>query len=400
MSGDSSVRPPHGGVVRYGPELRVLIVGAGVAGLTLAGLLEQRGFAPVVVEKEREPSPGELGYVIRLWPAGSRVLKGLGLYPAFREAGLECTQHKVATARGDVLHSCALAGITNRYGPLVNISRPGLVAVLRQAMAEERIRYGVTVRDIAETPDGVVALFTDGKSATFDLVVGCDGAHSGMRHLLFDDVVVTDPGITGWGFCLPVAFDAPPQVIEYWGAGKFFGIYPARDRICAFAGVWPRALLLDPIASPLERLKAHFHDFGGLVPWVLANLDRSQAVCHDDYIAVHTGEWFRGRVVLMGDAAHATPPTGGMGASLAMESAAVLADELCRTDSACITLALQQYVARRRARVDRVQARSQLLLKMIFTPNRIVARLRDGAMQIAVDEQLLDFMETVLLERI
>jgi 2-polyprenyl-6-methoxyphenol hydroxylase-like FAD-dependent oxidoreductase len=388
------------GTVRYGPELRVLIVGAGVAGLTLAGLLEQRGFAPVVVEKQPKRDTEEPGYVLRVWPAGSRVLKGLGLYPSFRRAGLECTHHRVSTARGDVLHSCSLGVLASRYGPLVNISRADLVSVLRDAVPEERLRFGIAVRDIVETPDGVVALFTDGTAATFDLLVGCDGAHSAMRRLVFDDVRVADPDMTGWGFSLPASFVAPPEVVEYWGAGKFFGIYPTHDRIWAFAGVRARAVSPDPTDSRIAQLQEHFRDFGGLVPWALESLNRPQAVHHGEYSVVHLDEWFRGRVLLIGDAAHASPPTGGMGASLAMESAAVLADELCRADSACVELALQQFVARRRARVERVQSRSQLLSRLMFTANRVVARLRDSAIQVAVDEQLLDFMETVLVERI
>ena len=78
--------------IRYGPELRVLIVGGGIAGLTLAGLLQQRGFQPVVVEKS--PNYGEVGYVLGLFPAGSRILKGLGLYPRLEDAGVELARYE------------------------------------------------------------------------------------------------------------------------------------------------------------------------------------------------------------------------------------------------------------------------------------------------------------------
>lgn len=400
MSSDNARR--RQGAVRYGPELRVLIVGAGVAGVTLAGLLEQRGFAPVVVDKA--PSDGEEGYVLRLWPAGSRVLKGLGLYPAFWHAGLECTHHNVARSSGELLHSFSFTQLAARYGPVVNIYRPDLIALLRSGMRraidEGRFRCGVTVWDVAETHDGVVAMFDDGEEATFDVIVGCDGAHSGLRQLLFDDAVVIDRGMAGWGFSLPASFVPQAAIVEYCGVGKFFGVYPTRDRVWAFAGVRAPAGSPDPIDSRVARLRAQFHDFGGLVPRALATLDRPEAVYHGAYVDVQMAEWFRGRAVLIGDAAHAVPPGGGMGASLAMESAAVLADELCRADSACIDLTFQQYVARRRARVDRVQARSRLLSNLMFTENRVIARLRNGAMQISVDEQLLDFVETVLVERI
>src|SRR5215472_13430032 len=120
---------------RYGPELRVLIVGAGVTGLTLAALLEQRGFAPTIVE--RRTLHDDASCVLGLWPAGSRVLKGLGLFRAFLNTGLECARYTVANAAGQVLHSYSLEPLAERYGPLVNVFRPDLIALLRDAVVTD-----------------------------------------------------------------------------------------------------------------------------------------------------------------------------------------------------------------------------------------------------------------------
>jgi 2-polyprenyl-6-methoxyphenol hydroxylase-like FAD-dependent oxidoreductase len=396
MSLDTIVHAPKQSATRYGPELRVLIVGGGAAGLTLAALLERRGFSPVVVERRsRYDDPGR---VLSLWPAGSRVLKGLGLFPAFLAIGLECTHYKVAAASGEVLHSYSLIPLAERYGPLVNVYRPDLLELLRGVVTPARLRLGVTVRDIAETRNGVVAMFDDGSSETFDVIVGCDGLRSSMRRLVFGDAPLSYSGMTGWGISCPAAFVPPREVIEYWGAGKFFGIYPARDRLCAFAGIRAPAGGPDPIDGRLARLRAEFREFGGLVPSVLASLDRPESIMHDDYMDIRMGEWHRGRVVLIGDAAHAVLGTGGLGASLAMESAAVLADELCRTDSSCVQLAFEHYAARRRARINRVSGWSRRLGKFMSTGNRFVARLRNGAVHFAADEQLLTTVEQVLAE--
>jgi len=89
-----------------------------------------------------------------------------------------------------------------------------------------------------------------------------------------------------------------------------------------------------------------------------------------------------------------------MGVSMAMESAAVLAEELCRTDSKFLAAGLQQYVSRRRARVDRIQARSRRLARVMFAGNGLVARIRDQAIRIMVDEPLLDGVDEIMAERI
>lgn len=394
----SSVAPALGGPVRYGPELRVLVVGGGIAGLTLTALLEQRGFAPVVVEKQ--PAYDESGHVLGLWPAGSRILKGLHVFPSFLSAGVECSRYMVANEHGEILHSYSLTSLARKYGPLVTVPRSELVRVLRRAVGPQRIRSGVTVRDIVQTASGAVAVFDDGSSDVYDVIVGCDGIHSALRQMLFGDVALAYTGMTGWAFWLPSEFVPPPDVVEYWGAGKFFGMYPARDRVCVVAAVRAPANAPDPTESRMDRLRAHFAGFSGVVPWALEQIPRSQYIYHDDFSDLRLERWYSGRVVLIGDAAHPTLPTIGMGASLAMESAAVLAEELCRADSRHIGGALDQYVDRRRARVDRVQGHSRRLGRVMFAGNRAFARLRDGAVKMLADEQLLDVLDGMLGEKI
>jgi 2-polyprenyl-6-methoxyphenol hydroxylase-like FAD-dependent oxidoreductase len=394
---NDTLPPPHG-KVRYGPELRVLIVGGGVAGLTLAALLEQRGFTPVLVEKVR--AYADAGFVIGLWPAGSRILKGLGLFSKFCDAGVECSRYIVSNEQGDTLHSFSFETLTRRYGPLVDLGRLQLIEVLRSAVDERRIRFGATVCEIAETPEGVAAVFEDGRAELFDVVVGCDGIHSAVRQLVFGDLPLEYSGVAGWCCWLPPDFVPPPEVVEYWGAGKFVGMYPARRRFCAVLACQAPPDEPDPIESRLDRTRSTFAGFGGIVPWVLSALPAAEEMLRLDFSDVRIEQWTRGRVVLIGDAAHAILPTAGMGASLAMESAAVLAEELCRTDSKFLIPALERFVDRRRARVDRIQSQSRRLAKVMFAGSGLVARLRDHAVRIIADEPLLDRVEDMLAERI
>jgi 2-polyprenyl-6-methoxyphenol hydroxylase-like FAD-dependent oxidoreductase len=392
------IGPPHRRAVRYGPELRVLIAGGGVAGLTLAALLEQRGFAPQVVEKAREYS--DEGHNIALWPAGSRILKGLKLFTSLEDAGVECARYIIANDVGDTLHSFSFDPLTERYGPLIEVSRLDLIGLLRSAVHEDRIRFGTTVRQLAETHDGVVVEFDDGSADVFDVVVGCDGLHSDIRRHTFGDLTVDYAGVSGWTFWLPPDFVPPPEITEYWGAGKFVGMYPARRRFCAVAGMHGLLGAPDPIDSRVQRVRAAFEGFGGIVPWVLRELPDPACMARVEFSDIRLEEWTRGRVVLIGDAAHAILPTAGMGASMAMESAAVLAEELCRADSKFMAACLRQYASRRRARVDRIQSRARRVARVRFAGNNLVARIRDEAIRLMVDESLLDVVDDVMAERI
>ncbi|HEV8447111.1 MAG TPA: NAD(P)/FAD-dependent oxidoreductase [Gemmatimonadaceae bacterium] len=383
---------------RYGPELRVLIVGGGVAGLTLAALLEQRGFSPTVVERSGRRRGA--GYAIGLWPAGSRILKGLGIFRRFEAIGVECPRYVVATESGEILHSYSLDEISAKHGPVVNVSRADLIGLLEQALSDRCIRFGTTVREIVMSPRGASVRFNDDTADVFDVVVGCDGVRSTMRQLVFGRVSPAYTGLTGWALWIESPFVPPCEVTEYWGAGKLVATYPMRDRVCVILAARLQANTPDPTETRLERLGEHFAGFGGSVPWILSELSQARDVYHDDFSDLQLEHWHSDRVVLIGDAAYGSLPLDAMGASLAMESAAVLAEELCRTDSSHVAIALERYVARRRPRVDRVRAQSRRLCKVMFAGGRVLTRLRNSAVRHSADDVLLGELDTMLAERL
>jgi len=384
--------------VRYGPEMRVLIVGGGIAGLTLAALLEQRGFSPLVIEKT--PNWRSADFAIGLWPAGNRILKGLSLFPQFCSIGVECTRYRVASEAGETLHSFSFDAVTKRYGPLVDISYGALIQLLRSAISTGRTRTGVTVKEIVEEAEGVRVAFDDGRTEVFDVVVGCDGARSSVRALVFGEDTFEYAGITGLAFWLAPPVVPPPEVVEYWAAEWFVRMYPTRDRVCVFAAAQAAPNASASAEDRKARLTTQFDRFRGMMPEAFAEMNRAQIVYHDDFTNVATDEWTRGRVVLIGDAAHAMVPTSGMGASLAMESAAVLTEELCRTDSRLLCYALERYVSRRRPRIERIQAQSRRLRRVMFAGSALLKSLRDRAMRVMADEPVLDFVDDLLAERI
>lgn len=384
--------------VRYGPEMRILIVGGGIAGLTLGGLLQQRGFRPTIVE--RIPEYGKVGYIMVLWPSGSRILKGLGLYRKLLDAGLPFSTYHVRNEQGEMLHSYSVKSVTDKYGPMMNIYRPELINILREGVDPGSIRMGTTVESINQTGDEVNVTFSDGSEGTFDLVVGCDGVRSKTRSLIFGDVPLSYSGMSGWSFWVKSSIMKTAQIAEYWGTGKFLGIWPTKGRLSVFTCIRSPEGVPDTEENRLSRIEEHFKDFGGIVPDILSDLEDPNEIYHADYNDLRMDEWYKGRVVLVGDSAHAVLPTAGGGVSMAIESAAVLADELTRTDSKYIGHALEGYVARRRSRVKRIQDQSRMMGKFAFADSRFISSIRNFVLKFYSNKLHLKYWDTMLKEPI
>ncbi|HYF63755.1 MAG TPA: FAD-dependent monooxygenase [Herpetosiphonaceae bacterium] len=365
--------------VRLPAEMRVLIVGGGIAGLTLGALLKQQGMRPEIVERTHRY--GGVGYVLSLWPAGADILKGLGLYPALAAAGLPGANFEICGQGGRLLHRSSFAGVEERFGSAFLIERSRLLEILRAGADGLGLRMGVSVDGLDQRGDEVRVAFSDGTHGTYDLVVGADGLRSRVRELIFGPVRPRYMGLTGWAFWLPPALLPEGTVREYWGAGRFVGLYPAPGALCGFVAAPAPEGTPDPAEGRLARLRATFARFGGVVPEALAALDDPRRIWHDDFLDLRMPTWHRGRVVLLGDSAHAMLPTAGIGASMAMESAAVLADELARTDSRYVGRALERFHARRKPRVDKVQRESRLLGKTIEMTSPAAVAIRDALMR-------------------
>ncbi len=380
--------------VRYGTDMRVLVVGGGIAGLTLAGLLEGRGFSPDVVEKSE--NYGGLGYTLSLWPAGSNVLKGLGKYDELLGDADQFEEYHVFNHNGEQLHEYDMGSLADEYGETFLVWRPNLIDVLQTTVSEGTIRMGTTVTDVAQHADGVDVTFTDGTTGTYDLVVGADGIHSTVRELVFGDVELTYHDMTGWAFWVDPSMATTGEVQEHWGAGRFVGLYPTEDKLACFLAATAPEGTPDPVDERIERIRTTFDDMSGLVPDILDEMDDPATMWHDDFYDLHMDEWTKGRVVLIGDAGHAILPTAGVGASMAMESAAVLADELTRTDSKYIEQGLSHYVSRRRDRVDTVQKKSRRLGSFVMVENHFLAGIRDQGVKFYSQERMEGYFQEFL----
>ncbi len=382
------------GRVRYGPDMKILIVGAGIAGLTLCGLLEQRGFQPTLIE--RAPEFGDVGYVIVVWPSGSRILKGLGLYELLEDRGCAFTDYKISNYKGKFINSYTIDPVVEKYGPIISIYRPDLIDILKKVVSENSIRMDTTVVSLQDTKDGVETVFSDGSKGTYDIVIGCDGIKSAIRKDVFGDMPLRYSGMSGWGFWVNPDLCSSEGIIEYWGKGKFLGMWPTRGRLAVFTSVKRKSGVQDSVDTRIESIRKTFAEFGGVVPEILHGLGDPRDIYYDEYNDFSMNSWSCGRVVLVGDSVHAILPNAGAGVSMAMESAAVLAEELCRTDSVNFSHAFWQYESRRKARVNKVQNQSRIMGKFIYTESGILSSVRDYLVRVYSSRQLFRYWDSML----
>ncbi len=384
----------HSGATRYGPEMKILIVGAGVAGLTLCGLLQQRGFRPVLVERAKRF--GDVGYVIVVWPSGSRILKGLGIYQHLVNKGCAFTNYRISDSRGKEINNYTIDPVAEKYGPILSIYRPDLIEILRDSVSQDAIRMNTSVLSLDDGPDGITITFSDGRAELYDLVVGCDGIRSKIRKEIFGDVPLQYSGMSGWGFWVNPDLCGTEGIVEYWGRGKFFGMWPTPGRLAVFTSIRRESGIVDAVENRVENIMSSFSGFGGVVPDVLRNLGDPTDIYYDEYNDMRMNRWSCGRVVLVGDSAHAILPNAGAGASMAMESASVLAEELCRTDSRNFSQALWHYESRRKSRVSKIQNQSRIMGKFMYTRNGILSSVRDYIAKMYSSRQLFRYWDSML----
>jgi 2-polyprenyl-6-methoxyphenol hydroxylase-like FAD-dependent oxidoreductase len=314
---------------------KVLIVGAGTTGSALAILLARAGVAVQIVEIKSGITA--LGSGITLQGNALRVLRDLGVWDEVRAAGFAFDSLGLRAPDGTLLAEIPDARTGGPDLPAtVGMNRPELAAILAKAVQEAgaRIEYGVTVDTLTDTGDGVRVIFSDGGSDTFDLVVGADGIRSAVREMIG---IRLDPKPTGMGIWR--VHTRRPESIErtdliYGGPCYIAGYCPTGpDTMYAYLveKARPRESIAEADKPALMRALAE--GYGG--PWSeiaggITDPDRINYTWFESLLVDRP--WNRGRVVLIGDAAHACPPTLAQGAAQCLEDAAVLAELLLAAD--------------------------------------------------------------------
>lgn len=328
---------------------RILVVGAGLAGLALARALRRAGFDPEVIERAERWDSGGTGMYL---PAnGVRALRALGLEAAVAARAAPIPRQRLLDHRGRPLADIDLRELWGDVGPCMALPRADLHQVLRDGVP---VRMGRTVTSL-ERVDGPVAVrFDDGGDGEFDLVVGADGLHSGIRRLAGDRRPPVAVGQQSWRWLAEPA--GPPEVTTWTvllGRGASFLTVPmGGGAVYCYADTTD----VNGDGDPVRRLRERFAGFAAPVPGLLARLDDPARIHAAPIQQVAAEQWGRGAVVLVGDAAHGMSPNMAEGASLAFEDALVLA--ACVRDAATVERALAAFVARRSPRTGWVRAQT------------------------------------------
>lgn len=356
--------------------MKVLVIGAGIGGLAAAALLHQRRVDVSIVE--RSDGTGGAGYMLALYPIGSRVLHGLGVYDEFVRRSSEFRTYEVLNGRGDLLHSFDMAPMSVRFGTTRQILRRDLLDILRSAAPEVPLRRGLHVDDVAARGARVAVRFSNGTEEEFDGVIGADGIHSMTRQLTFGKHPPRETGSGLWLWWADLPSHPQQTVSEFWGRGRLVGIYPTPTLTGVIAaapheGISPGAIAEDP-----AKLHKAFSEMGGRAAEVLASFPVAPGDRFYWSLADYRApKWIHGRVALLGDAACAFLPALGVGASMALESAAVIADELSRCDARGIPDAFANYEKRRKSRAEGAQDESRKLAGWMTTRSSALAWTRD-----------------------
>jgi len=334
---------------------KILIVGGGIVGLTAATALRQRGFAVELVEIKHDSSK-QVGVGLTIVPNALRALATIGVAKACIAAGMPSHRLASFTTDGSPIERSHAGNQTGEPEyPSVGIGRAAFHGLLAEAALAEgcTTRFGVTVRELKDDGDSVSVIFTDGDSASYDLVVGADGIHSEMRVRLFPGV---EPALTGHAvWRAPTA--RPQEVLcshlYFGGRHGVVGFCPISQSL-GYVYVVQRA---EPGAqfdrSLMHKiLREQLEGYGGIIPGIAGRLDDPETVNYQPIERlIAPAPWYQGRTVIIGDAVHAGPPVLAQGAAMGIEDAVVLAEELDRHER--IEVALTRFMERRfhRARI-------------------------------------------------
>jgi FAD-dependent urate hydroxylase len=348
-------------------SLNVIVIGAGMGGLTAGIALQQAGYTVELYDRVRELRPA--GAAISLWSNGVKVLNHLGLSQEIASIGGQMDRMAYYSHIGEKLNDFSLFPLIERVGQRpYPVARTDLQQMLLQAFGAENVRLGMKCVGVEQDATSVTARFEDGSTATGDVLVAADGTHSLLRPYVlgqpFDRRYV---GYVNWNGLVPATDElAPPTSwVIYVGEHKRASLMPiADDRFYFFFDVPMSKEKAQESGEMRAELEHFFAGWATPVQTLIQRLepDKTNRVLIHDIEPLET--LVRGRVALLGDSAHGAAPDLGQGGSQAIEDAFVLTNCL-KTTTLSVADALQHYEVDRKERVADIITRARKRADMI-----------------------------------
>jgi 2-polyprenyl-6-methoxyphenol hydroxylase-like FAD-dependent oxidoreductase len=376
----------------------VLIVGAGIAGPTLAYWLRQRGFEPVLVE--RAPSFREGGYMIDFWGVGFDVAEQMKLIPRIRGVGYVIDQIRFVNENGAATSEMGGDLFRRALGDrFISLPRGDLAKAIFDTMAGEiEIIFNDSVTSIREDSGGVEVSFERAAPRRFDLVAGCDGLHSIVRQTVFG-LEVSYEKYLGYYSASFLTVDYPHReertYTSYAAPGRQISRYALRENRTAFLLVFARERKLAGHPQKTDVVKILSETFARdrwtELPEVMRRLGACGDLYFDSVSQIRMPGWSKGRTVLVGDAAYCPSLLAGEGAAFAMAGAYILAGELQRAGGDHIR-AFSTYEERFRPFIERKQRAAEQFATSFTPKTRFGLRVRDLILRAASFRPISDWL--------
>lgn len=356
--------------------MQVAIVGAGIAGLTLAVALKRAGISFVVYESSPRIRP--VGAGIALANNAMQVYRHLGIADQLNDKGTRISTVLLTDLDLQILDQTSLVNFEEKY-QLANIAihRSALHRVLLDTLGSEGIQLNKRLQQVMQTPDGDYQLeFADGTRANHPFIIGADGLRSQVRQLLFGDYALRDAHQVCWRGILP--FDLPQKyehvAVESWGKGKRMGFVKLADN-----QVYWYFLVDEDLHQPQYEVTSYVDECPLWVQHMIQQTPKEKIHLDKIYDLKPFEGWYKEKACLIGDAAHATTPNLGQGACQAIEDVYVISKLL---EHYSLEEALKRFPLARQAKAHSIVRESWTLGKIAQWRNPLLVACRNTSFRL------------------
>ncbi|MEM6449996.1 MAG: FAD-dependent urate hydroxylase HpxO [Cyanobacteria bacterium P01_D01_bin.105] len=380
-------------------DLKVVVIGAGIGGLTTGIALKQLGYEVEIYDRVRKLRPAGAG--ISLWSNGVKVMNQLGLGHEMAVIGGKMNRMEYRTHTDTPLTNIPLQPLFERVGQRpYPVSRTDLQQMLLTAFGENEVHLGMKCIRVDQDETSATAFFEDGSSATGDLVIGADGIHSVTReHVLGKKVDLRYAGYVNWNGLVPAepTLCEPDNWVLYVGEGKRASMMPVGgDRFYFFFGVpMPQGSETAP-EDRRQELAEHFVDWPEAVQSLIQALDPTQTNRLEISDIDPPERLAKGRIAILGDSAHATTPTLGQGGCQAMEDALTLARYLITTNIS-VEDALLRYEKARKSRTADLVLKARKRTDTIYGKNEVATQDWYAQLSEEKPEDVISALEKIIV---
>jgi 2-polyprenyl-6-methoxyphenol hydroxylase-like FAD-dependent oxidoreductase len=382
---------------------KIAIIGGGIGGLTTAIALQQKGFDVKVYEAA--PEIREVGAGLWIAPNAINIFERLGIAKAIKSAGNQLHSSYLGDHKANVLTKVDFSKIIEKYdNGTTAIHRGKLQSILLKNVKPNTVETYKRLKNIetifasdsVATEGGIKMTFEDGTVANCDILIGADGIHSVVRKHLFGEMRLRYSGQTCWRGVAKMALKTPKEAAELWGTKG--GLRTSYSQISGEEVYWYITAKAEKGTKiPQNEVKSYLlnlvSEFQSDIQSVIEKTDNHAILQNDllDLKAIPT--WYKGNVVLIGDAAHATTPNLGQGACQAIEDAYYLAH--CLSQYPSVNEAFSAFQRKRKPKADFVTKTSFQMGQVINIGGAIGYRLRNILLKMtpsSIGEKQFDYL--------